>query len=416
MKRDLSEVELRVLGALIEKALTTPDQYPLSTNSLRLACNQKTSRDPVMDLSENETDAALLSLRDRGLARSSRPQGSRSWKHHHVLTEVLPLDPGEVALLAVLMLRGPQAPGELRQRTDRMHGFDDISDVDSALESLSNIDEPLVECIGREPGQSQDRWRHLLAEGAVAPAASRQRAMAHEFRSLHHSGFFVLPNPWDRGSARMLQELGARALATTSAGFGRSIGKEDQEVSRDELVRHVDDLTSFCDVPVNVDSERLFPEEPGGISRTVDLLAEAGAAGVSIEDYNPESRSIDGLSRAVEAVHAAAESCARHDIVLTARSENHLYGHTDLDDTIARLIAFREAGAEVLYAPGLIDAIDIELVVSETDRPLNVLALPGAPSLAEMAELGVRRASTGSILSNAAMDAARNRAAEFFEA
>ncbi len=415
MKRDLSDVELRVLGALIEKSHTTPDQYPLSTNSLRLACNQKTSRDPVMDLSENEVDAALLSLRDRGLARSSRPQGSRSWKHHHVLTEVLPLDPAQVAVLAVLMLRGAQAPGELRQRTDRMHGFDDLSDVASTLESMTAREDPLVECIGREPGQSQDRWRHLLAETVIAPSASRQRAMAHEFRSLHQSGFFVLPNPWDRGSARMLQELGASALATTSAGFAQSIGKDDQEVTRDELVRHVDELTSFCDVPLNVDSERLYPDENGGISRTVDLLAEAGAAGISIEDYDPQQRTIDGLSKAVEAVEAAAVACARHDIVLTARCENHLYGLTDLDDTIARLIAYRDAGAEVLYAPGIIDPVDIELVIAETERPLNVLALPGAPSMTALAELGVRRASTGSILSNAAMNAARARAADFFE-
>lgn len=413
MKRDLSDVELRVLGALIEKALTTPDQYPLSTNSLRLACNQKTSRDPVMDLSENDVDAALLSLRDRGLARSSRPQGSRSWKHHHVLTEVLPLEPGQIALLAVLMLRGAQAPGELRQRTERMHGFADLDDVASTLDSMAAFDDPLVECIGREPGQSQDRWRHLLAESAVPPTASRQRAMAHEFRSLHESGFFVLPNPWDRGSARMLQELGALALATTSAGFGRSIGKDDQEVTRDELVRHVEDLTSFCDVPINVDSERLFPDDPGGISRTVDLLAEAGAAGVSIEDYDPTTRSIDSLARAVEAVQEAAVAAARHDIVLTARSENHLYGHTDLDDTIQRLVAYRDAGAEVLYAPGIVDPVDIELVLAEVDRPLNVLALPSAPSMTELAELGVRRASTGSILANAAMAAARARAAEF---
>ena len=415
MKRDLSALEQRVLGSLIEKALTTPDQYPLSTNSLRLACNQKTSRDPVMDVTENEVDATLLSLRERGLVRSSKPTGSRSWKHHHVITEVLTLDPGQIVLLAALMLREAQSPGELRQRTDRMHGFEDNDHVESVLTSLLTLDEPLVECVGRETGQSQDRWRHLLGEGAVAPATSRQRAMAQEFRTLHESGFFVLPNPWDRGSARMLQELGACALATTSAGFGRSIGKDDQEVTRDELVQHVHDLTSFCNVPLNVDGERLFPDDKGGIEKTIDLLAEAGAAGVSIEDYNPGSRSIDGLSKATEAVHEAVEACARHDLVLTARCENHLYGHDDLDDTIARLVAFRDVGAEVLYAPGLVDPVDIELVLSETNRPLNVLAIPGTPELPVLAALGVRRASTGSILSNASMNAARSRAMSFFE-
>ena len=413
MKRDLSASEVRALGSLVEKELTTPDQYPLSTNSLRVACNQKTSRDPVMDLSENDVDATLLLLRERGLARSSRPQGSRSWKHHHVITEVLPLDNAQIAVLAVLCLRGPQTPGELRQRTDRMYGFDDVALVDTTLQSLAGFEEPLVRNLGREAGQSQDRWMHCLSDAAVRPESSRQRSQAHAFRALHESGFFVLPNPWDRGSARMLQELGAKALATTSAGFGRAIGKDDQEVSRDELVEHVADLTSFIDVPLHVDSERLFPDQPGGISRTVEMLAEAGAAGVSIEDYNPNTDSIDPVGRSVDAVLEAVEACARHDIVLTARAENYLYDRRDLDDTISRLTAFRDAGAEALYAPGIIDPVEIELVVSETAASINVLALPAAPAIGELAELGVRRASTGSILYNAAASAARQRAVEF---
>lgn len=415
MERDLSATEIRVLSSLVEKALTTPDQYPLSTNSLRLACNQKTSRDPIMDLDDAAVDAAVMALRARGLARSSKPQGSRSWKHHHVITEVLPLEPGEVAVLAVLGLRGAQTPGELRQRTDRMYGFEEVSDVEHALESMRSREEPLVACLGREPGQSQDRWIHLLDEDTVAPEATRQRTMAHEFRSLHESGFFMLPNPWDRGSARMMQELGARALATTSAGFGRAIGKDDQEVSREELVAHVADLTAFIDVPLNVDSERLYPNDPGGITRTVELLAEAGAAGVSIEDYDPVSRTIDSITAATEAVHEAVEACERHDIVLTARCENHLYDMGDVDDTLSRLLAYRDAGAEVLYPPGLIGADDIELVVVETATPINVLTLPGTPGLDDLAALGVRRASTGSIVFNAAAAAARASAAEFLD-
>lgn len=416
MQHDLSDIEIRVLCSLVEKALTTPDQYPLSTNSLRLACNQKTSREPVMDIDDTAVDAALLSLRERGLARSSRPQGSRSWKHHHVITEVLPLDDGEVALVAVLGLRGAQTPGELRQRTDRMHGFADVPDVQAALDSLAAMTPPLVRCLGREPGQSQDRWTHTLGDDVVAPEASRQRSMASEFRALHESGFFVLPNPWDRGSARMLQEAGAKALATTSAGFGRAIGKDDQEVTRDELVAHVADLTEFVDVPLNVDSERLFPGDPGGITRTVEMLAAAGAAGVSIEDYDPATDSIDEIGVASEAVREAVEACARHDIVLTARCENHLYGRGDLDDTVTRLLAYRDAGAEVLYAPGIIDESELELLADAVDRPLNVLALPGTPPLDRLAELGIRRASTGSIIFNAAAAAARSTAAEFFAA
>lgn len=414
MQHDLSASELRVLFSLVEKSLTTPDQYPLSTNSLRAACNQKTSRDPVMDLDEPAVDAALLLLRERGLARSSKPQGSRAWKHHHVITEVIALDPHELALLTVLGLRGAQAPGELRQRTERMVDFADLQAVEGVLRLLSERDEPLVRCLGREPGQSQDRWIHCLDDETVAPEASRQRSMASEFRALHEAGFFVLANPWDRGSARMLQELGAKALATTSAGFGRAIGKDDQEVSRDELVGHVADLTAFISVPLHIDSERLFPDDPGGITKTVELLAEAGAAGVSIEDYNPASRAIDPISRSTEAVLEAVEACARHDVVLTARCENHLYDRDDLDDTVTRLLAYRDAGAEVLYAPGVTSSADIELIVAETDRPVNVLALASAPPVDELADLGVRRASVGAIIYNAAAAAARASASAFF--
>lgn len=295
-----------------------------------------------------------------------------------------------------------------------MHGFDDVAQVEATLRELAGLEEPLVRNLGREAGQSQDRWMHCLSDSGVRPESSRQRSMANDFRSLHESGFFVLPNPWDRGSARMLEELGAKALATTSAGFGRAIGKDDQEVSRDELVEHVANITSFVDVPLNVDSERLFPDQPGGISRTVDMLAEAGAAGVSIEDYDPATDSIDPIAKAVDAVREAVEACARHDIVLTARAENYLYGHQDLDDTITRLMAFRDAGAEALYAPGVVDPVEIELIVSETSAPVNVLALPAAPSIGELAALGVRRASTGSILYNTAAAAARQRAGDFF--
>lgn len=168
MQRDLSAVEVRALGALIEKELTTPDHYPLSTNALRSACNQKTSREPVMELSEAEIDATVLLLRERGLARSSKPQGSRAWKHHHVAAEVLPLDGAQLAVLAVLGLRGAQTAGELRQRTDRMHQFDDTEAVDAVLESLESLDEPFVRNVGREPGQSQDRWVHTLSDGVVS--------------------------------------------------------------------------------------------------------------------------------------------------------------------------------------------------------------------------------------------------------
>ena len=242
-------------------------------------------------------------------------------------------------------------------------------------------------------------------------------AQAHidTFRTLHQSGLFVMPNPWDRGSALALQEAGFAALATTSAGFARSIGKDDQELTRDELVAHVADLTSFISVPLNVDSERLFPDAPGGIAETVRLLAEAGAAGCSTEDYNPQTGRIDEFDMAVDAVTAAAEACAEHGLVLTARAENHLYGVDDLDDTIARLRAYQTAGAEVLYAPGPRTAAVIGQLVESVDRPLNVLALADGPSAPELEALGVRRVSIGSTLYNATARTLRNAAAELME-
>lgn len=217
---------------------------------------------------------------------------------------------------------------------------------------------------------------------------------------MHESGIFVMPNPWDRGSALTLQELGFLAVATTSAGFGRAIGKDDQEVTRDELVRHVSDLTTVLDIPLNVDSERLFPDEPGGIQETVRLIAEAGAAGCSIEDYSPKTGSIDALQDAAEAVETAAVACREHGIVLTARAENYLYGRPDLNDTVARLTTYREAGADVLYAPGLDDINSIGRVVG-IGLPVNVLALAQGPSVTELQAVGVRRVSTGSALFNA---------------
>jgi 2-methylisocitrate lyase-like PEP mutase family enzyme len=230
------------------------------------------------------------------------------------------------------------------------------------------------------------------------------------FRALHRQGTFVMPNPWDRGSARILADLGFKALATTSAGFARSIGKNDQQVTRDELVTHVAELTAVVDIPLNVDSECLFPDDPGGITETVRLLAEAGASGCSIEDFRPKVGSIISIGDATEAVREAAAACREHGVVLTARCENLLYAAGDLDDTIARLIAYREAGAEVLYPPGLVEAADITRVVTEVGAPVNVLAFPGSPPIDQLAELGVRRVSTGGALQTNAYKAMRRDA------
>jgi 2-methylisocitrate lyase-like PEP mutase family enzyme len=232
------------------------------------------------------------------------------------------------------------------------------------------------------------------------------------FRALHESGTFLLPNPWDVGSARLLAELGFPALATTSSGLAASLGKRDQQVTREELVAHVAAVTAAVRVPLNVDAERCFADTPAGIAGTVDLLAEAGAAGISIEDYDPVAGRIETVEAGAERVAAAARACARHGVVLTARAENHLYGHDDLDDTIARLRAYRAAGADVVYAPGLRAATDIARLVESVAAPVNVLAVAGAPSVAELTGLGVRRVSTGGALAWAAYGALRDAARE----
>jgi 2-methylisocitrate lyase-like PEP mutase family enzyme len=228
------------------------------------------------------------------------------------------------------------------------------------------------------------------------------------FRELHgREQLFVMPNPWDVGSAKLLEHAGFEALATTSAGFAWSLGKLDQTVLRDELVAHVRSLTAATTLPLNVDSERCYPEDPGGVRETVRLLADAGAAGCSIEDYNPETDAIDDVAVAAERVAEAADAVhsLSDPIVLTGRAENHIHGVDDLDNTIARLLAYRDAGADVLYAPGLTSLDEVRRVVDAVAAPVNVLALPTAPSIAELASAGVRRVSTGGALARAAYGA-----------
>jgi 2-methylisocitrate lyase-like PEP mutase family enzyme len=234
------------------------------------------------------------------------------------------------------------------------------------------------------------------------------------FHRLHHgSELFVMPNAWDAGSARLLAAAGFPALATTSSGFAWTLGRNDQETTRDELLRHVELLAAATDLPLSVDSERCFGEQPAEVAETVRRLGEAGAAGCSIEDYDPATGAIDEPARATERVAAAAEAAhAGEPMVLTARAENHLYGRDDLPDTIARLVAYRDAGADVLYAPGLREGADIRAVVEEVAAPVNVLALPGVPPVAELARLGVRRVSAGGGLASAAYAAALRGAAD----
>jgi 2-methylisocitrate lyase-like PEP mutase family enzyme len=245
----------------------------------------------------------------------------------------------------------------------------------------------------------------------VSRSAAERRA---RFRELHdREALFLMPNPWDVGSARLLASLGFQALATTSQGFAWSIGKRDQTVTRDELVTHVSALAAATELPLNVDSERCYPDDAGGVAETVRLLAEAGAAGCSIEDYDPGAQRVDDVGLAAERVAIAAE--ASGEMVLAARCESHLYGAADLDDTIARLVAYRDAGADVAYAPGLTDLDQIASVVSAVGVPVNVLALPNGPTIAELESVGVRRVSVGSQLAGAAYGALVGGARELHE-
>jgi uncharacterized protein len=218
---ELQDAEVRVLGALVEKERTTPEHYPLTTNALVAACNQRTSRYPVMDLDERSVDSAMQELRQRGLARTVRGSGMRSYKHRHVLDEALGLDDAELAALAVLALRGPQTPGELRGRTERYPG---AGDVDGALASLADRDDPLVVNLGRAPGQSQDRWAHLLAGGDAARAAAEATPVA--------GGGHAVPRPSAPGRVDELtsrvEHLEAR-LARLEAALG--LGDESEVAS-----------------------------------------------------------------------------------------------------------------------------------------------------------------------------------------
>lgn len=245
------------------------------------------------------------------------------------------------------------------------------------------------------------------------------RELRARFFELHErSDVFVMPNPWDVGSAKLLAGAGFAALATTSAGFAWSIGKDDQQVSRDELVAHVRSLAAATALPLAVDSERCFADDLDGIGETVALLHDAGAAGCSIEDYDPATGSIDPVAVAAERVAAAADAAhvAGDRMLLTARCENHLYGVDDLDDTIARLQAYRDAGADCVYAPGLTTVEQIRRVVDAVGVPVNVLAWPGGPSVGEIGAAGARRVSTGGALASTAYGALMIGAHELLDA
>jgi 2-methylisocitrate lyase-like PEP mutase family enzyme len=246
-----------------------------------------------------------------------------------------------------------------------------------------------------------------------------QAERARAFRALHEGpGPLLLPNPWDAGSARLLASLGFAALATTSGGFAATLGRLDGEVTREEALGHAALIAAATPLPVSADLENAFADEPAGVAETIGLATAAGLAGCSVEDYTrrPGEPIYDlGLARERVAAAASAAKAAPGPMVLTARAENYLHGRPDLADTIRRLQAYQDAGADVLYAPGLTSLADIRAVVSSVDRPVNVLAFAGAPAVPQLAEAGVRRISVGSAFSNAALGALVSAARELRE-
>lgn len=240
-----------------------------------------------------------------------------------------------------------------------------------------------------------------------------QAEKARQFLALHKPGQpLLLPNPWDLGSARVLAALGFKALATTSSGAAMGMGRTDGSLTRSEALEHARAIAKFTGLPVSADLEQGFADAPDEVARTVTLAMDTGLAGCSIEDYSGSA--IYDIGLATERISAAADVAHVGEVpfVLTARAENHIRGNPDLADTIARLQAYQEAGADVLYAPGLTDLADIRQVLSSVDRPVNVLAMPGCPPVAELAAAGVSRISVGGAFCHVAYGALADAAIE----
>ena len=241
---------------------------------------------------------------------------------------------------------------------------------------------------------------------------------AEEFRRLHDGpGAFVIPNPWDIGTAKLLADMGFKALATTSAGYAFSRGLPDGGVDFETMLAHCRELVEAVDLPVSADLEKGKGDSPEDAAETIRRAASTGLAGCSIEDSTGDpDRPIFEFSHAVERVAAAVEAARAlgHDFVFTARAENFLWGRPDLDDTIRRLQAFEKAGADVLYAPGLSDIADVKTVCASVSKPVNVLAVQGF-SVASLSDAGARRVSVGSKLTTVAFGAVEAAAKEMLE-
>ena len=257
-------------------------------------------------------------------------------------------------------------------------------------------------------------WRQ---PGSVEQVTSRADKAA-QFRALHVPGRpLLVANPWDRGTAKLFVAAGFAALATTSSGQAATKGRLDGGVSREDVLAHAASVVDAVDVPVSADLENGFGHSPEEVSATVTDAGSAGLAGCSIEDFTGESdKPFYGVAQAAERIEAAvAAARAGYELVLTARAENFVRGNPDLADTIARLQAFQEAGADVLYAPGVTDHTDLRSLLASVDRPVNVLVQPGLAPVAELARLGVARISVGGVFSRVAIAAVTRAARELLD-
>jgi 2-methylisocitrate lyase-like PEP mutase family enzyme len=253
-------------------------------------------------------------------------------------------------------------------------------------------------------------------ETVIVPSQADKAGL---FRALHEGPEpLLLPNPWDAGSAKLLASLGFAALATTSSGFAATLGRLDGSVTREEALGHAAQLAAATSLPVSADLENGFADDPDGVAETIRMAVRAGLAGCSVEDFTgqPESPIYDiGLATDRVAAAAAAAKAGLVQLVVTARAENYLHGRPDLADTITRLQAYQEAGADVLYAPGLTSLAEVRQVVRAVDLPVNVLALRGGPTVPELASAGVRRVSVGGAFAMAALGALVEAARELRE-
>jgi 2-methylisocitrate lyase-like PEP mutase family enzyme len=249
-----------------------------------------------------------------------------------------------------------------------------------------------------------------------APTAAER---AERFRALHTPGTpLLMPNAWDIGSAALFATLGFEAIATTSGGFAATRGRLDGAMSKDEVLSHAGELARAVDVPVSADLENCFADDPEGVGATITAAVGLGLAGGSVEDFTGHRDDpIYELAHAVDRVRAAAEAAhaGPTNFVVTARAENYLHGRKDLADTITRLQAYQEAGADVLFAPAVIDPDELRQLLASVDIPVSVLVLPGAPTVGELGALGVSRISVGGAIAVAAYGAAINAVTELRE-